>query len=210
MKRGCSENLKICILSEFQETEIKAFHEIVRCAFNRQPLAARVSQILLSQLECPVCMEYMRPAITLCVNGHNICNICKPKAPHCPTCRQQFLNTKSVALEKLALRVKCPCTYRKYGCREVNYAFWLADTKANVSTLHRLIRHLNRILEFALGQVVREVWRHTWRRHTWTYVSICLVVFHLSPAVSWLLQSAAKSYWLSITCFTSSVRSNMG
>ena len=55
MKRGCSENLKICIRSEFQETEIKAFHEIVRCAVNRQPLAASVDQIFLSQLECPLC-----------------------------------------------------------------------------------------------------------------------------------------------------------
>ena len=55
MKRDCSENLKICIRSEFQETEIKAFDEIVRCAFNTQPLAASVSQIFLSQLECPLC-----------------------------------------------------------------------------------------------------------------------------------------------------------
>jgi len=49
MKRDCCENLKICIRSEFQETEIKTFHEIVRYAFNTQPLAASVDHILLSR-----------------------------------------------------------------------------------------------------------------------------------------------------------------
>jgi len=78
-----------------------------------------VEQSLLNQLECRVCMEYMRPPITMCVNGHNICNICKQKVPHCPTCRQQFLNTRNVALEELATEVKYPCAYRSYGCREI-------------------------------------------------------------------------------------------
>jgi len=64
-------------------------------------------------------MEYMRPPITLCVNGHNICNICKPKVQHCPTCRQQFLDTRNIALEELAAEVKYPCVYRNYGCREI-------------------------------------------------------------------------------------------
>jgi E3 ubiquitin-protein ligase SIAH1 len=64
-------------------------------------------------------MEYMRPPITLCANGHNICNICKPKVPHCPTCRQHFLDTRNVALEELTAEVKYPCAYRHYGCREI-------------------------------------------------------------------------------------------
>ena len=78
-----------------------------------------VEQILFSQMECPVCMEYMRPPIILCANGHNICNNCKQRVPHCPTCRQQFLNTRNVALEKAATELKYPCTYRDYGCREM-------------------------------------------------------------------------------------------
>jgi len=78
-----------------------------------------LQQSLLSELECPVCTEYMVPPIILCVNGHNICNICRPKIPHCPTCRQQFLSTRNVALEKLARDVKYPCSYQKYGCKEV-------------------------------------------------------------------------------------------
>ena len=79
-----------------------------------------VEQSLLKQLECPVCMDYMRPPITLCANGHNICNICKPKVLHCPTCRQEFLGTRNLALEQLAAEVKYPCAYRNYGCMEIH------------------------------------------------------------------------------------------
>ena len=86
---------------------------------NTQPQFTSVEQILLSQLECPVCMEYMRPPITLCVNGHNICNICKQRVQNCPTCRQQLLNTRNVALEKVATEMNYPCVYRNYGCREI-------------------------------------------------------------------------------------------
>jgi hypothetical protein len=64
-------------------------------------------------------MEYMVPPITLCVNGHNICNMCRPKLAHCPTCRNPFLSTRSVALEKLAREVKYRGRYRKLGCEEV-------------------------------------------------------------------------------------------
>jgi E3 ubiquitin-protein ligase SIAH1 len=61
----------------------------------------------------------MRPPITLCANGHNICDTCKQKVPHCPTCRKKFLNTRNVALEKVAAELKYPCVYRKYGCMEI-------------------------------------------------------------------------------------------
>ena len=84
-----------------------------------QSESADLKQSLLSVLECPVCMEYMRPPIILCVNGHNICNICRPKLDDCPTCRKRFLSTRNVGLEKLAQEVKYPCTYLKFGCNEV-------------------------------------------------------------------------------------------
>jgi hypothetical protein len=86
--------------------------------FNMQSQFTGVEASLLDELECPVCTEYMKSPITLCANGHNICYNCKPKLPHCPSCREQFLNTRNVALEKLATQVKYPCTYRKYGCTE--------------------------------------------------------------------------------------------
>ena len=74
-----------------------AFRKILRVAFNMQSQNTTVERILLNQLECRVCMEYMRPPIILCANGHNICNICKQKVPHCPICKQQFLNTRNIA-----------------------------------------------------------------------------------------------------------------
>jgi E3 ubiquitin-protein ligase SIAH1 len=64
-------------------------------------------------------MEYMRPPIILCVNGHNICDICRAKLANCPTCRKRFLSTRSVGLEKLAREIQYPCTYRQFGCMEV-------------------------------------------------------------------------------------------
>jgi E3 ubiquitin-protein ligase SIAH1 len=88
-------------------------------ASNMQSQFTSVEENLLRQLECPVCMEYMRPPITLCANGHNICNICKENVPHCPTCRGQFLNIRNVALENVAIEAEYPCVYRKYGCTEI-------------------------------------------------------------------------------------------
>jgi len=78
-----------------------------------------MEKILLNVMQCPVCTEYMVPPITLCVNGHNVCGLCKPKFDVCPTCREWFLGVNNVALERLARQVKYPCTYQKYGCKEV-------------------------------------------------------------------------------------------
>ena len=76
-------------------------------------------QLVLKELECPVCFEYMRPPITVCQSGHNICYFCKPNMHSCPTCRQEFLQTRSLSLESLAQHVMFPCTNRRTGCPEV-------------------------------------------------------------------------------------------
>jgi len=83
-----------------------------------QSESTEIEQSLWSVLECPVCMEYMRPPIILCVNGHNICSICRPQLAECPTCRKRFLSTRNVGLEKLAREMKYPCTHRQFGCKE--------------------------------------------------------------------------------------------
>ncbi|PSN42263.1 hypothetical protein C0J52_20427 [Blattella germanica] len=88
------------------------------CKSSLDTISADLSQGLLGELECPVCMEYMLPPITFCLNGHNICQNCKPQLSNCPTCRQPFVNIRNVALEKLARQMKYPCTFRKYGCKE--------------------------------------------------------------------------------------------
>jgi E3 ubiquitin-protein ligase SIAH1 len=89
-----------------------------------------MEQILLNVMKCPVCTQYMVPPITLCVNGHNVCGICKPKLDVCPTCRDLFLGIRNEALEKLAREVKYPCTYRKFGCKEVLALYMLVEHQA--------------------------------------------------------------------------------
>jgi len=76
----------------FRETKIYTISEPLQGATNMQSQFIRVRQIM----ECPVCMECMRSPITLCANGHNICNICWPKVWHSPTCRHQFWDTRNV------------------------------------------------------------------------------------------------------------------
>jgi E3 ubiquitin-protein ligase SIAH1 len=78
-----------------------------------------LSEDFLKELECPVCMEYMTPPITMCKSGHNICNSCRPKLRECPTCRQSFLNVRNKALENLSVLAKYPCPYKSYGCQLV-------------------------------------------------------------------------------------------
>ena len=77
-----------------------------------------LSEDLLGALECPVCMEYMVPPISLCESGHSICVQCRPQLPVCPTCRKPFLaKTRNIALESIADELDYPC--RNDGCFEI-------------------------------------------------------------------------------------------
>ncbi|KDR17164.1 E3 ubiquitin-protein ligase SIAH1B-like isoform X2 [Zootermopsis nevadensis] len=62
-----------------------------------------LSKSLASLLECPVCFDFMTPPITQCLNGHNICSVCKPQLTLCPTCREPLtITSRNVALENIA------------------------------------------------------------------------------------------------------------
>ena len=71
---------------------------------------------VLEQMECPVCMQYMLPPITLCGNGHNICSSCEQKIQKFPACRELHSDTRNKALESLAVRVECLCPNKAHGC----------------------------------------------------------------------------------------------
>ena len=74
---------------------------------------------LLSDLKCPVCMEYLVPPIKLCTNGHSICSKCKKSIQCCPTCRANFTEIRNMVLENIARSQKYPCANRWRGCLEL-------------------------------------------------------------------------------------------
>jgi len=82
-------------------------------------LARALDESVLSDLECPVCMEYMVPPIQLCTNGHNICSKCRERVQCCPTCRASFSEIRCVALENIARKQKYPCANRQSGCLDL-------------------------------------------------------------------------------------------
>jgi E3 ubiquitin-protein ligase SIAH1 len=82
-------------------------------------MSRAVGKILLSDLECPVCMEYMVPPIKLCTNGHNICSKCRESVQYCPTCRAEFSEIRCLALENIIRTQKYPCANSERGCLEL-------------------------------------------------------------------------------------------
>jgi E3 ubiquitin-protein ligase SIAH1 len=91
---------------------------------------SKVEQLLLAELECSVCTEYMQSPITLCEKGYSICKNCKPKIRACSVCRGRLGNIRCLALEKLANELHYPCSYRKFGCKETYTAHLIADHQA--------------------------------------------------------------------------------
>ena len=71
---------------------------------------------VLKDLECPVCLNYMIPPIMQCVNGHNICNTCKPELTKCPTCEGHLIHVRNELAEHLAENFVHPCRYENLGC----------------------------------------------------------------------------------------------
>ena len=66
---------------------------------------SQLAKMLLSELECPICLESMvgrvrRPL--LCRNGHACCSTCQRRlGSRCPTCRRPTSWSRCLALEKL-------------------------------------------------------------------------------------------------------------
>ncbi|CAG9770609.1 unnamed protein product [Ceutorhynchus assimilis] len=71
---------------------------------------------MLSELECPVCNEFMVPPIFICSIGHSICDKCHSLVAECPNCRTTLGQSRNFTLERLTLKVKYPCKNREIGC----------------------------------------------------------------------------------------------
>ena len=72
-------------------------------------MAAVGNPSLTKLLECPVCLDEMRPPVKIfqCSNGHAICEHCKdnPNVKLCPTCRVVFTRdnvTRNILAESMA------------------------------------------------------------------------------------------------------------
>jgi hypothetical protein len=63
------------------------------------------TEVILKEIECPVCLEYMSPPISLCTRGHNLCDSCSRSIPKCPICKEVFI-TRNLPLEVITSKMK--------------------------------------------------------------------------------------------------------
>ena len=82
-------------------------------------LSLDLDEVLLRDLECPICKQYMVPPIKLCTNGHNICSRCRGTVQCCHTCRAKISEIRNVTLENISRRLKYPCANRQKGCLDL-------------------------------------------------------------------------------------------
>lgn len=103
--------VEICSLrSQLEELEQLNSTITSRIPGTKAVVTERETGRLRELLECPVCLDEMRPPkkIFQCSNGHVICELCKsnPEVRSCPTCRVQFRGgsnfVRNIVAEKLA------------------------------------------------------------------------------------------------------------
>jgi len=75
-----------------------------------------LSNDLLNELECPVCLDYMVPPIKMCQTGHSICQTCRSKLLSCPLCQKVFLEVRNISLENVIHKIHFPCVNKSLGC----------------------------------------------------------------------------------------------
>ena len=73
-------------------------------------------EVLLDQIECPICLQYMTPPIKQCSNGHNICKDCRHYIEKCPVCRGNLVDLRNLIAESMSRLITHPCVNKKFGC----------------------------------------------------------------------------------------------
>ena len=79
---------------------------------------SQLDWIFLTELHCPVCLQYMALPIKMCENGHNVCNSCMLRVSAYPTCKEKFINVRNITLEKNAAPAIYPRKNGEAGCEE--------------------------------------------------------------------------------------------
>jgi len=108
-------------------------------------LSKELSQLhsrLLSQIECPVCLEPIVPPIHQCRRGHLVCFRCKLQLNQCPTCRDKMSDMRNWAVERLAEQFRYPCKNSSLGCQVTTLLGQKTQHEFNCSyrTYHCLFR----------------------------------------------------------------------
>lgn len=78
----------------------------------------RLQTEIESVVECPVCYVIPRQLpIPCCPAGHILCQTCRARVLHCPTCRRQLEDNTSSLAAALIEKVKHKCKYWERGCQ---------------------------------------------------------------------------------------------
>lgn len=112
-------------LSNKEEIDISFLRNIlgpqVTCVFNfenegKSPKCDLAGHKIVSELECPVCTDFMKPPIYMCRTGHSLCASCRAKLSSCPSCSTDFNDSRNYSLENITEIVTYPCKNRSQGC----------------------------------------------------------------------------------------------
>ncbi|GJN05961.1 hypothetical protein PR202_ga23640 [Eleusine coracana subsp. coracana] len=87
----------------------------------RKSGAATSVTVELDVLDCPVCLDPLRPPIFQCSVGHIICSTCRQKLINpkkCHYCSSKSDFNRCYGIEKIVESIQVPCSNAKYGCAE--------------------------------------------------------------------------------------------
>lgn len=62
---------------------------------------ANCLQGIAGLLECPICLEVIRPPSWQCNHGHLICSGCRSRTTKCPICREVLGRGRCIVADKL-------------------------------------------------------------------------------------------------------------
>ncbi|XP_056631301.1 E3 ubiquitin-protein ligase SIAH1-like isoform X1 [Diorhabda sublineata] len=84
---------------------------------SRSNMENSLEKMLLEELSCPACYNYMSPPINQCQEGHSICHECFNQVKICPTCRgKKSESCRNYSLEAIYRVLNIPCRNQFLGC----------------------------------------------------------------------------------------------